>query len=45
VKKVLRNYEEYKRIYDKTSLTTSLAPAGPEKDIGSMASGVEVTKP
>ncbi len=35
VKKVLRNYAEYKRIYGKTRLTTSL-PAGPENNMGSV---------
>jgi len=45
VKKVLRNYAEYKRIYGKTSLTTSLAPAGLEKSMGSMASGAGAQTP
>ena len=45
VKKVLRNYAEYKRIYGKTSLTTSLVPASPEKSIGSMASGAGAQTP
>jgi soluble lytic murein transglycosylase len=45
VKKVFRNYAEYKRIYGKTSLTTSLDPAGPEKNMGSMVRDVEVRTP
>jgi soluble lytic murein transglycosylase len=45
VKKVLRNYAEYKRIYGKTSLTTSLVPAGPEKNLRSMVRDVEVRTP
>lgn len=45
VKKVLRNYAEYKRIYGKTSLTTSLVPAGPEKNMRSMVRDVEMGTP
>jgi peptidoglycan lytic transglycosylase len=45
VKKVLRNYAEYKRIYSKTSLTTSLVPASPEKNTGSLVKDVEVRTP
>ncbi len=45
VKKVLRNYAEYKRIYGKTSLTTSLAPTSPGKNMGSMVRDVEVRTP
>jgi soluble lytic murein transglycosylase len=45
VKKVFRNYAEYKRIYGKTGLTTSLDPAGPEKNMGSMVRDVEVRTP
>jgi len=45
VKKVLRNYAEYKRIYGKTSLTTSLVPASPEKNMGSIVKDGEVRTP
>ena len=45
VKKVLRNYAEYKRIYGKTSLTTSLVPASPEKNMGSMVRDIDVRTP
>ena len=45
VKKVLRNYAEYKRIYGKTSLTTSLVPAGPEENGGSTAGDAEAKTP
>ncbi len=45
VKKVLRNYAEYKRIYSRASLTTSLVPASPEKNAGSIIKDVEVRTP
>jgi soluble lytic murein transglycosylase len=45
VKKVLRNYAEYKRIYGKTSLTTSLVPASSGKKIGSIPRDVGVRTP
>jgi soluble lytic murein transglycosylase-like protein len=45
VKKVLRNYAEYKRIYGKTSQTTPLVPASPENCLGSVDGGVGVRTP
>jgi soluble lytic murein transglycosylase len=45
VKKVLRNYAEYKRIYSKTSLATSLVPTSPEKNMESMVRAGEVRTP
>jgi soluble lytic murein transglycosylase len=45
VKKVLRNYAEYKRIYGKTSLTKSLVPTNPEKNMETMFRDVEVRTP
>jgi soluble lytic murein transglycosylase len=45
VKKVLRNYAEYKRIYGNTNLTTSLLPATPKKKVGSMVRDAEVQTP
>ena len=45
VKKVLRNYAEYKRIYGKTSQTTPLVPTSPENCLGSVDGGVGVRTP
>jgi len=45
VKKVLRNYAEYKRIYGKTSQTTPLVPASPENSLGSVDGGAGVRTP
>ena len=41
VKKVLRNYAEYKRIYGKTNLTKSLIHTTPEKNIESLVKDAE----
>ncbi len=45
VKKVLRNYAEYKRIYGKTSQKMSPAPVGPESITESTASDAELRTP